>query len=253
MARFRPSSSASSSQGRSPHTPSRFSSRRSSRRPARNGGRVPRQSAPVPVGSAASTRSTAATTGKGRHIARILAGVLLVVLAVAAVTLSALSMFNWSAQRSYESASARLRGNVAAARSGSRTTADIQVSQQQVDADLEDLSSSSAVQVRPISSAVRTASATSRRLDSVLALMAKGRTWAQATKEAARKSAKSGSGASTPNTRQKKSPTQKSSGNGTKGTKSDDQEAKEQEEQKKKLDRLISRTQSSTDSTTKPW
>lgn len=238
-----------------PHSSSRRAPQQAphlSRHPSLRGrAGAPRQSAPVPVGVPVSPAASSRASGTGRRPARTVAGVLLVLLAVVALALSALSMFNWSAQRSYESASARLRGNVAAARSGSRTTADIQASQQQVDADLADLSSSSAVQVGPISTAVGTASATSRRLDRVLALMAKGKSWSQATKEAEKKAAKAGvrgSGSS-----QQKPSGAQSSGGGTQDARSDEQQAKEQEEQKKKLDRLISRTQSSTDSTTKPW
>ncbi len=198
-----------------------------------------------------SSPSTPETTGTSRRLPRIIAAVLLIVLAVAALAVSALSMFNWSAQRSYDSASARLRGNVAAARSGSRPTSDIQASQRRVDADLADLSSSSAVQVRPISDAVRTASTTSRRLDRILDLMAKGKSWSQAAKEASsslKDSRPAGSAAA-----KKKSSGSKSSGTTANKARSDEQAEKEQEEQKKKLDRLVSRTQSSTDSTTKPW
>jgi hypothetical protein len=186
------------------------------------------------------------SAGRRPRRGRTILAVVLLVLTVACLALSALSAFNWSAQRSYAAVSSQLRSNISAARSGSKKVADLQASQQGVTAELEDLSSSRSVQVRQLSQAVITATATSRKLDRILSLMATGKSWEQATKQAATKKS-----ASPADGRTSSSPSGTSGASGSQAQ--DEAEKKQEEQQRKKLDQLISRTQSSTDSTLKPW
>ncbi len=204
----------------------------------------------TPLAQAASTDARQArgrSAGRRPCRGRTILAVVLLVLTVACLALSALSAFNWSAQRSYAAASSQLRSNISAARSGSKKVADLQASQQSVTAGLEDLSSSRSVQVRPLSQAVTTATATSRKLDRILSLMAAGKSWEQATKQAATKKPASSSA----NGKTSSSPSGTSGASGSQAQ--DEAEKKQEEQQRKKLDQLISRTQSSTDSTLKPW
>lgn len=206
-------------------------------------------SSPSSQASSPSQASQASRQSRS-HAWRIVGAIVLLLAGLAAISVSLLCLFNYSAQRSYDSLSSELRSNVTAAQRGSRKVSDIQASQQRVSAGLDDLSSSTSVQVPQLASAVSIATKTSHRLDALLSKMATGQKWDEANKSV-KKDAQNKKRAQSSTSSQKSS--QKSPSTSSQSTQQDEQEKKQQEQERKQLDRLVSQTQSSTTSTVRPW
>lgn len=188
--------------------------------------------------------SQKARSTRGRRIWLAVLGTVLLLVSILCLVLSALSMFNWSAQNSYSTAATHLSRNIAAAKDGSKNVADLQASQQEVNAALSDLSSSKAVQVPQLSQAVTTATRTSHRLDRILLAMKSGKNWRDAQRQASQKQ---------PTRPKAQRQRQNGSSQTPQALQQQQRQQQQQQEQKQKLDKLISRTRASTNSTLKPW